>query len=160
MKFLFLIFSLILSVGLFSKYNTDSITPNEPEHRTCECAGWFCSAELLCTDKEHCSCNCAVFQCKCSCKKDLQTINHSASVTAEQIARLQDFESFLLSLGSIEGNNLSVKIKSMRTNLNSKNYGDYYTDAEEAENILPQFSNENRQTINAWFSAKGSNIQI
>ena len=163
MKILIML-SLILSLGLFStvnKKNADIIPPPKPEtHRPCECSGWFCSAELLCTDAENCSCNCGVFQCKCSCRKDLQSIGHNFTVSDIQILRLYEFETFLNSLSSSESGNLASRIRSMRNNLNAKNYEAYFSDAVSAEESLPSINSSERNSINNWLALKGSDISI
>lgn len=155
--------SLCLSIGIFntvSKKNSDVNLPEKDIHRTCECYGWFCSAELLCTDKEYCSCVCGVFQCKCSCRKDLQSISHNFAVSGIQLQRLFEFENYLKSLGSSESRNLSSFIGSMRNNLNAKNYDGYYSDAVKAEESLPSLNSNDRRSINDWLALKGSEISI
>ena len=140
----------------------ETYSDNPDHHRVCGCAGWFCKARIICSDKEECDCSCGVFFCSCACYKAIGMAGHSfsAEVDETRLERIKFFEEYLTTFHSNETNVLVDRLSTLRSSVVSENLDLYFKSAKEADEIALSLSQPVKDQINSWLLKQGADVQF
>lgn len=140
--------------------NDDLATEDDPGSPSCSCSNWACSAQGYCTDGRTCGCSCNGWFGSCSCTPCQRVLNggyqRSQIIMTEKHRQTRlALEKHLQEQDNANLLRASKLLTEIRVALEAKDVEAYFANTAKAKEFEKNFSQDEKNTIQKWFTENG-----